>query len=94
MSVRRMSLRFNPDRESDRRAWEYLQSVPGSKNKAVIDALNAASEPIAEIIRQTIRECLSAGAFVPADIPSQTAEAEVSEDEAALFDAMDALMGE
>ena len=94
MSVRRMSLRFNPDRESDRRAWEYLQSVPGSKNKAVIDALNAASEPITEIIRQTIRECLSAGTFVPADIPSPTAETEISEDEAALFDAMDALMGE
>lgn len=92
-----MSLRFNMDNDSDRKAWEHLQSVPDSKNKAVIDALNASSQQensIRELIRQTIRECLSAGTFVPADISSQAAEAEVSEDEAALLDAMDAFMGD
>lgn len=92
-----MSLRFNMDNESDRKAWEHLQSVPDSKNKTVIDALNAFFEQdnsIREIIRQTIRECLSTGTFVPADISSQTAETEVSEDEAALLDVMDAFMGD
>ena len=92
-----MSLRFNMDKESDRKAWEHLQRIPDSKNKAVIDALNASFEQennIRELIRQTIRECLSAGTFVPADISSPAAEAEVSEDEAALLDAMDAFMGD
>lgn len=97
MSIKRMSLRFNLDNESDRKAWEHLQSIPASKNKAVIDALNASFEQanaLADLIRQTIRECLSTGTFVPADSSSQTAEAEVSEDEAALLDAMDAFMGD
>ena len=91
-----MSLRFNLDNESDRKAWEHLQSIPDSKNKAVIDALNASFEQanaLADLIRQTIWEWLSAGTFVPADSSSQTAEATVSEDEAALLDAMDAFMG-
>ena len=97
MSIKRMSLRFNLDNESDRKAWEHLQSIPDSKNKAVIDALNVSFEQensIRELIRQTIRECLSAGTFVPADISSQVEISEVSEDEAALLDAMDAFMGD
>ena len=97
MSIKRMSLRFNLENESDRKAWEHLQSVSDSKNKAVIDALNASFEQanaLADLVRQTIRECLSAGTFVPADISSQTAEATVAEDEAALLDAMDAFMGD
>ena len=97
MNIKRMSLRFNLDNESDRKAWEHLQSIPDSKNKAVIDALNVSFEQensIRELIRQTIRECLSAGTFVPVDIPLQTTEATVSEDEAALLDAMDAFMGD
>ena len=97
MNVKRMSLRFNLENESDRKAWEHLQSIPDSKNKAVIDALNTSSQQensIRELIRQTIRECLSAGTFVPVDIPFQTTEATVSEDEAALLDAMDAFMGD
>ena len=92
-----MSLRFNLDNESDCKAWEHLQSIPDSKNKAVIDALNVSFEQensIRELIRQTIRECLSAGTFVPADISSQVEISEVSEDEAALLDAMDAFMGD
>ena len=97
MSIKRMSLRFNLDNESDRMAWEHLQSIPDSKNKAVIDALNVSFEQensIRELIRQTIRECLSAGTFVPADISSQVEISEVSEDEAALLDVMDAFMGD
>ena len=96
MSIKRMSLRFNLDNESDRRAWEHLQSFPGSRNKAAIDAVNAffeQADTISNLIRETIRECLSAGTFVPADIPSQEAKPEISEDEEALLDAMDAFMG-
>ena len=92
-----MSLRFNLDKESERKAWDYLQSIPDSKNKAVIDALNASFDQtngLSGLIRQTIRECLSAGTFVPADTSSQIAEADVSDDEAALLDAMDAFMGD
>ena len=97
MSIKRMSLRFNLENESDHKAWEHLQSVSASKNKAVIDALNASFEQantLADLIRQTIRECLFTGTFVPADSSSQTAEAEITEDEAALLDAMDAFMGD
>ena len=97
MSIKRMSLRFNLDNESDREAWEHLQSIPDSKNKAVIDALNASSQQanaLADLIRQTIRECLSTGTFVPADSSSPAEEPKVSEDEAALLDAMDAFMGD
>lgn len=86
-----MSLRFNLDNVSDRKAWEHLQSIPDSRNRAVIDALNASFEQadaLAAMIRQTIRECPSAGTFVPADVSE-----EVSEDETALLDAMDAWMG-
>lgn len=96
MSIKRMSLRFNLDNESDRRAWEHLQSFPCSRNKAAIDALNAffeQADTISNMIRETIRECLSAGTFVPADNSSQEAEPEISEDEEALLDAMDAFMG-
>ena len=96
MSIKRMSLRFNLENESDRRAWEHLQSFPGSRNKAAIDALNAffeQADTISDLIRETIRECLSAGTFVPADISSQEEEPEISEDEEALLDAMDAFMG-
>ena len=97
MSIKRMSLRFNLDNESDRMAWEHLQSIPDSKNKAVIDALNASFEQanaLTDLIRQTIRESLSAGTFVPADISYPAEELEVSEDEAALLDAMDTFMGD
>ena len=92
MSIKRMSLRFNLENESDRRAWEHLQSFPGSRNKASIDAINAFFEQ-ADTISDLIRECLSAGTCVPADISSQEAETEISEDEEALLDAMDAFMG-
>ena len=96
MSFKRMSLRFNLDKESERMAWEYLQSSSDTKNKAIIDAINASAQQeksMKETIRQTIRECLSAGTFVPAELSSQ-AEIDASDDEAALLDAMDAFMGD
>ena len=44
MSIKRMSLRFNLAREDDRKAWEYLQSLSSSRNKAVIEAINRLEE--------------------------------------------------
>ena len=61
MSIKRMSLRFNLDNETDRSAWEHLKNVTDSKNKAVITAINQFYEPhteITEVIRKTICECL------------------------------------
>ena len=40
MSIKRMSLRFNLDNEADRKAWELLQNLSCSKNKAIISAIN------------------------------------------------------
>lgn len=40
MKLKRISLRFNLENESDRRAWERLQDLSGSKNKAIISAIN------------------------------------------------------
>ena len=38
---KRLNLRFNLDREADRRAWEYLCRQNCSKNKAIISAIIA-----------------------------------------------------
>ena len=61
MKLKRISLRFNLENESDRRAWERLQDLSGSKNKAIISAINGYFEQendLAETIRETIMECL------------------------------------
>ena len=44
---KRLNLRFNLDREADRRAWEYLQSV-GNRNKRIRQAVNFYSERLKE----------------------------------------------
>ncbi len=38
---KRLNLRFNLNREADRRAWEYLCRQSCSKNKAIISAIVA-----------------------------------------------------
>ena len=60
MSIKRMSLRFNLAREDDRKAWEYLQSLSVSRNKAVIEAINRLEETdevLSRVIETTIRNC-------------------------------------
>ena len=68
MSVRNVKIRFNLDKENDRRAYDYLQGAEKSYNKAVISAICEyidLSERIAtenafrERIIATIREELS-----------------------------------
>ena len=41
---KRLNLRFNLNREADRRAWEYLCRQSCSKNKAIISAIVAYEE--------------------------------------------------
>ena len=91
--TKRFSLRFNLDNEADLKAWEYLQSAPDSKNKAIISAINAYFETdgrMETIIRQTIRECLK-DIFVVQAVTEEPTE-EISEDENTLMDSLEMFM--
>lgn len=87
--MKRMSVRFNLDNTADRRAWEYLQSVSGSKNKAVIEALCAAVDGCLRLgdIEQLFQKYLS-GAVV-----QQVESSAISEEESTLLDSLDSFMG-
>ena len=93
MMVKRFSLRFNLDNEADRRAWEHLQPVTDSKNKAIISAINAYFEQdgnLEKVIRETIRECLKDISVVQAVTEEPTEE--ISEDENTLMDSLEMFM--
>ena len=90
MKIKRLSLRFNLDNETDRKAWECLLTVTDSKNKAIIMAINAYFEQggnLKEVIRETIRDCLKDISVI------QTAEVlpaeKISADEDELMDSLD-----
>ena len=88
--TKRFSLRFNLDNEADRKAWEYLQSAPESKNKTIISAINAYFEQdgnLEKVIRETIRACLKDISVVQAVTEEPTEE--ISEDENTLMDSLD-----
>ena len=88
--TKRFSLRFNLDNEAERKAWEHLQSVTDSKNKAIISAINAYFETdgnIEKVIRETIRECLKDISVVKTAVEEPTEE--ISEDENTLMDSLD-----
>ena len=91
--TKRFSLRFNLDNEADRKAWEYLQSAPESKNKAIISAINAYFETdgnLEKVIRETIRECLKDISVMQAVTEEPTEE--ISEDENTLMDSLEMFM--
>ena len=91
--TKRFSLRFNLDNEAERKAWEYLQSAPDSKNKAIISAINAYFETdgnLEKVIRETIRECLKDISVVQAVTEEPTEE--ISEDENTLMDSLEMFM--
>ena len=91
--TKRFSLRFNLDNEADRKAWEYLQSAPDSKNKAIISAINAYFETdgnLEKVIRETIRECLKDISVVQTVTEEPTEE--ISEDENTLMDSLEMFM--
>ena len=65
MSVRNVKIRFNLDKENDRRAYDYLQGAEKSYSKAVISAIcgfmelserTATEDAFLERIISTIRE--------------------------------------
>ena len=90
MSTKRRSLRFNLENKEERRAWEYLKNFRGSKNGAVISAINSYFEPkedLKETIRETIWECLK-------DVSFATIKTEaLSEEENELLDSVDIFLG-
>ena len=91
--TKRFSLRFNLDNEADRKAWEYLQSAPDSKNKTIISAINACFEQggnLEKVIRETIKECLKDISVVQAVTEEPTEE--ISEDENTLMDSLEMFM--
>ena len=95
MSIKRMSLRFNLDNEADRKAWELLQNLSGSKNKAIISAINGYFEQdnnLAEIVRETIAECLRNISVVQSQAEPTTEI--LSEEENELMDSLDMFFGE
>lgn len=68
MSVRNVKIRFNLDKENDRRAYDYLQSAEKSYSKAVISAIcgfmelserTATEDAFLERVITTIREEVS-----------------------------------
>ena len=90
MSTKRRSLRFNLENKEERKAWEYLENYKGSKNSAVISAINSYFKPkddLKETIRETIRECLK-------DVSFATIKTEaLSEEENELLDSVDMFLG-
>ena len=48
MSIRFQKLRFNLDKERDREAWDILQSVPGSRNAYILDAVCAYAKQLTQ----------------------------------------------
>ena len=65
MSVKNVKIRFNLDKENDRRAYDYLQGSEKSYSKAVISAIcgfmelserTAAEDAFLERVISTIRE--------------------------------------
>lgn len=91
--IKQMTIRFNLDNESDRIAWEYLQSVNESRNKTVIEIIRRTAEnekPIPEIIRETIADCLSG--IVVSKEPQNESDNDINEDENQLLDIMESFM--
>ena len=65
MSIKNVKIRFNLDKENDRKAYDYLQSAEKSYSKAVISAIcgyielsevKAAENAFLERVISTIRE--------------------------------------
>ncbi|HCA30254.1 MAG TPA: hypothetical protein DEP23_12155 [Ruminococcaceae bacterium] len=95
MKPKRISVRFNLENDVDRKAWEYLQGAEGSKNSAVISAINTFFEPdatpIADVVRQTIKECFQNVAVMQTKTDKKPDT--LSEDENNLLDTLDEFLG-
>ena len=94
MKIKRMSLRFSLENETDRKAWEHLQNLPDSKNKAIITAINTYFEQggnLAEVIKQTIKDCFWDVSFVQAQ--AEPTPEILSEEETEFMDSMEMFLG-
>lgn len=94
MSIKRMSLRFNLAREDDRKAWEHLQSLSASRNKAVIEAINrleGTDEALAGVVETTIRNCFKEISVV--QIREEDQPRTLSEEENSLLDSLEDFFG-
>ena len=65
MSIKNLKIRFNLDKENDRKAYDYLQGTEKSYSKAIISAIcgfmelserNASEDAFLERVISTIRE--------------------------------------
>ena len=91
MKLKRFSLRFNLDREDDRRAWEALHRMDTrSINQEIIARINAKEQTdvLKELIRQIVLEELERTAEDGHDWPAAQTEAS-AEDLNAVFDFLD-----
>lgn len=95
MKLKRFSLRFNLDRENDRRAWEALHRMDArSINQEIIARINAKEQTdvLKELIRQTVSEELERTAKNSRDRPAAQAEAS-AEDLNTVFDFLNSFSG-
>ena len=105
MSIKNVKIRFNLDKENDRKAYDYLQGADHSYSKAVISAIceylelserETTEEAFLEKIITTIREELAknnplGGLLQLVQTPSAqtTTEKENTENEETVMDFMD-----
>ena len=88
MNTKRFSLRFNLEREDDRRAWEALHRMDArSINQEIIARINAKEQTdvLKGLIRQAVSEELERTAKISCDRPAAQAEAS-AEDLNTVFD--------
>ena len=104
MSIKNLKIRFNLDKENDRKAYEYLQGADHSYSKAVISAIceylelserTATEDAFLERVITTIKEELAKtnpfGLLQLVQTPSAqtTTEKENTETEEAVMDFLD-----
>ena len=104
MSIKNLNIRFNLDKENDRKAYEYLQGADHSYSKAVISAIceylslserTEAEDAFLERVITTIKEELAKtnpfGLLQLVQTPSAqtTTEKENTETEEAVMDFLD-----
>ena len=89
MSIRFQKLRFNLDKERDREAWDVLQSVPGSRNAYILDAVCAYAKQLTQeeacaAFQQQILGVIRAGLFSQPVNPQPLAVVPAEEDDTML----------
>ena len=89
MSIRYQKLRFNLDKERDREAWDTLQSVPGSRNAYILDAVCAYAKQLTQeeacaAFQQQILGVIRAGLSAQSINPQPQTVVPTDEDDTAL----------